>query len=59
MNNVYASFIVLALLTACGAYTYQNTHPRQVMHPRQTLMPAYPAAAWDEYVQHGGAFRGR
>lgn len=53
MNRLHALCIVTLLLAACGTYTYQNTHPRQ------TLMPAYPADHWNEYVQHGGAFRGR
>lgn len=51
MKNFLAfSFVVLAL-GACGTYTYQNTHARQ------TLMPAYPAGQWDEYVSRGGAFK--
>ncbi|MCW5669982.1 MAG: hypothetical protein KIT86_09985 [Hydrogenophaga sp.] len=53
MSRLHAVCIVALLLGACGTYTYQNTHAPQ------TLMPAYPASAWDEYVRHGGAFRGR
>lgn len=53
MKNLAALSFVVVVLAACGTYTYQNTHARQ------TLMPAYPATAWDEYVQHGGAFRAR
>lgn len=53
MSKFYAVCIVTLFLGACAQYTWQNTHARQ------TLMPAYPASHWDEYVQHGGAFRGR
>lgn len=53
MRNAAAFAFVVVVLTACGSYTYHNTHARQ------TLMPAYPADHWDAYVQHGGAFRGR
>lgn len=53
MKNVLAVSFVVAFLAACGHYTYTNTHARQ------TLVPAYPADAWAEYVQQGGAFRGR
>lgn len=52
MSNLHAIVFVVVFLTACGTYTYQNTHARQ------TLMPAYPASAWDDYVRAGGAFRG-
>lgn len=52
MKNLVALAIVTLFLVACGRYTYSNTHARQ------DLMPAYPSAHWDDYVRHGGAFRG-
>jgi hypothetical protein len=53
MKNLLALSFVVLVLGACGTYTWQNTHARQ------TLVPAMPSDAWGEYVQHGGAFRGR
>lgn len=53
MKNFLALSFVVLVLGACAAYTYQNTDARQ------TLVPAMPADAWGEYVQQGGAFRGR
>jgi hypothetical protein len=50
MGRLYAVCIVALILGACGTYTYKNTHARQ------TLMPAYPAGQWDDYVKRGGAF---
>lgn len=53
MKNFLALSFVTLFLAACAGYTYQNTH-----HGRQSLIPEYPASAWDAYVRDGGAFRG-
>lgn len=53
MKNLVAVLIVTAVLAACAQYTYTNTNARQ------TLIPSMPATHWDDYVSHGGAFRGR
>lgn len=50
MKNVYASMFVLLFLAACSAHVWTNTHAR---------LGDGDSAHWDDYVRHGGAFRGR